>query len=57
MSDSDDDMPQLSAQALAALQEFYAEQQETDENEQKEDWVRYIQAIIYYVKCRQTFIQ
>ena len=39
MSDSDDDTPQLSAHALAALKEFYAEQQQTDENEQKEDWV------------------
>ncbi|XP_069496042.1 EEF1A lysine methyltransferase 1 isoform X2 [Ambystoma mexicanum] len=30
MEDSDDDMPELSSHALAALQEFYTEQQEND---------------------------
>ena len=39
MSDSDDDKPQLSAEALAALQEFYTEQQSKDENDHTEDWV------------------
>ena len=50
MSDSDDE-PQLSAFALAALQEFYSEQKQETEKEQealasgntdfypKEDWV------------------
>ncbi|XP_072021955.1 EEF1A lysine methyltransferase 1-like [Amphiura filiformis] len=35
MSDSDDDAPQLSAHALAALQEFYAEQSEKVNEEQQ----------------------
>lgn len=51
MSDSDDDVPQLSAETLAALQEFYAEQMNEAGQEQavltdkytvgalEEDWV------------------
>ena len=45
MDDSDDDQPQLSAHALAALQEFYAEQAAENDNTShempKEDWVRH----------------
>ena len=52
MSDSDDDVPQLSAHALAALQEFYTEQKQAEDNMAalqlgqtkaempEEDWVR-----------------
>lgn len=36
--DDDDDVPQLSAETLKALQEFYAENKNKD-NEIDEDWV------------------
>ncbi len=36
--DDDDEVPQLSAETLKALQEFYAESQASLEN-LKEDWV------------------
>lgn len=49
MSDSDDDVPQLSAATLAALQEFYAESERTGQSSDKfcvgaveEDWVQYM---------------
>ena len=48
---SDDDEPQLSAHALAALKEFYAEQNvstETSENAMpRENWVRHPHNIIW----------
>lgn len=43
--DDDDDMPELSAHALAALQEFYTEQQQVQEDASAlpvEDWVTYV---------------
>ncbi|KAG8239302.1 hypothetical protein J437_LFUL018858 [Ladona fulva] len=42
MSDSDDDIPKLSKETLAALNEFYAERERevSEDNEINEDWVR-----------------
>lgn len=41
MNDSDDDVPQLSSEALAALQEFYIEQQQKEEIKIKEESSNY----------------
>ncbi len=58
MDDSDDDQPQLSAHALAALQEFYAEQAAQNDNTSqempKEDWVR---RLLFSSQTGQVFHQ
>lgn len=51
MNDSDDDDTQLSAHTLAALQEFYLDQQKKQCAESvEEDWVKY-----WCLFCALTF--
>lgn len=57
----DDEVPQLSAHSLAALQEFYAEQQEQQQQlidakqgdmkdvDLKEDWVRFLNCKFFFL--------
>lgn len=69
MSDSDDDVPTLSADTLAALQSFYDEQ--ADENQKlttalqtgktadidlKEDWVSFLPCLFIYLQTVITYV-
>ena len=58
MADSDeDDVPRLSAETLAALQNFYEEQKELEELESdpsnskkfQENWVQYFAAMVTHI--------
>ena len=53
--EEDDDVPQLSAETLKALQEFYAESQASLEN-LKEDWVRDREIFFLQINKNNNFV-